>query len=113
MNEQQNDDKINEFMAGWPGLVTGLALIVWMLLVVNDFIPGLKGWFGRWWALVDFLPGFFSCSLVAFGILGEKTWVGTAIRYGLGALVIAVLLYSCVSGGSGGGACTRATPQFC
>jgi len=115
MDANDRETDVDRFMAGWPGLLTAFFTIAWMLLVGNNVFPGIGWIFGKWGKLIDLLPGMFSIYLVAFGIVGERTWVGKRIRWALILLIVGAIIVSFLSGGGGNGSngCSRATPQFC
>ena len=113
MDAKDRETGVDRFMGGWPGLFTGFFLVGWMLLVVNGVFPGIGWIFGKWGKLIDVLPGFLSVYFLAFGIFGERTWVGKGIRQGLAIFIIGAIVVSCLSDGGSQGSCSRATPQYC
>lgn len=112
MDAKDRETAVDRFMGGWPGLLTGIFAIGWMLLVGNGIVPGIGWVFGKWGKLIDLVPGMISIYFLAFGILGGDTWVGKGIRQALVVLIFGIIIVSCLSGG-GVGSCTRATPQYC
>ena len=114
MNDKSRETELDRLMAGWPGLFVVFFAIGWMLLVANDYFPGIGWIFGRWGILLDILPGFFSMYLIGFGILGERTWFGKGVRITIVAVLVALFFLSgSPGGGDGSRSCSRATPHYC
>lgn len=113
MDAKDRETSVDRFMGGWPGVVTGAIAISWMLLVANEFFPGIGWVFGRWGKLIDLVPGIVAIYMFAFGLLGGDTLVGKGVKTAWIIVIFGMIAVSCMSGGGGSGGCTRATPQYC
>ena len=113
MDAKDRETDVDRFMGGWPGVITGVFAIIWMLLVANDLFSGVGWIFGHWGKLVDLIPGVVAVYMFVFGLLGGNTVVGKVVKAGWIIVIAGMIVISCMSGGGSSGGCTRSTPQYC
>lgn len=98
MDAKDNETEIDRFIGGWPGVITGVFAIAWMLLVANGYFSGIGWILGQWGKLIDVLPGLVAIYMFGFGILGEDTMVGRGVRTAWAIFFVGLFVVSCLGG---------------